>query len=72
VAGTVPVVAHAGLCAAHSSVGSVAGGEIGDVVGCSIRGSAVGIRCVASVTFRNAAPQLLQKPCPDWTGFPHW
>ena len=53
-------------------LGASGAGVIGDVVGCSIRGSAVGIRCVASVTFRNAAPQLLQKPCPDWTGFPHW
>jgi hypothetical protein len=48
----VPVVAHAGLCAAHSSVGSVAGGGVDDL--------AEGRRSVGSVTPRNGAPQLAQ------------
>jgi hypothetical protein len=57
VAGTVPVFAHAGLWAAHSSVGSLAGGEAGGEVG----GLAGDMGAVLSVTPRNDAPQLLQK-----------
>jgi hypothetical protein len=54
VAGTDPVVAQAGLWAAHSSVGSVAGGG-------GVDDLAEGMRAVASVTPRNEAPQLAQK-----------
>jgi hypothetical protein len=67
VVGTAPVVAQAGLCTAHSSVESDAGGDAG-ADGC-IAGDT---RWVGSVTPRSDAPQLAQKSCPASTGFPHW